>query len=105
MKLFDAFKQYIVKHPKVAAYKPTSADYDRDKLFAIVKKLATDDMMVSKEETKKVLDFLWISDMAHRLYQDFYQVLNDLLPDFNMEGEDVVEYFIAFLNQEHKAAL
>ena len=24
MKLFDAFKQYIVKHPKVAAYKPTS---------------------------------------------------------------------------------
>ena len=43
MKLFDAFKQYIVKHPKVAAYKPTSADYDRDKLFAIVKKLATDD--------------------------------------------------------------
>lgn len=37
MKLFDAFKQYIVKHPKVAAYKPTSADYDRDKLFAIVK--------------------------------------------------------------------
>lgn len=40
MKLFDAFKQYIVKHPKVAAYKPTSADYDRDKLFAIVKKLA-----------------------------------------------------------------
>jgi hypothetical protein len=105
MKLFDAFKQYIVKHPKVAAYKPTSADYDRDKLFAIVKKLVTDDMMVSKEETKKVLDFLWISDMAHRLYQDFYQVLNDLLPDFNMEGEDVVEYFIAFLNQEHKAAL
>lgn len=40
MKLFDAFKQYIVKHPKVAAYKPTSADYDRDKLFAIVKKPA-----------------------------------------------------------------
>lgn len=33
MKLFDAFKQYIVKHPKVAAFKPTSADYDRDKLL------------------------------------------------------------------------
>ena len=73
MKLFDAFKQYIVKHPKVAAYKPTSADYDRDKLFAIVKKLATDDMMVSKEETKKVLDFLWISDMAPSFKNYLYE--------------------------------
>ena len=35
MKLFDVFKQYIVKHPRVAAYKPTSNKYDRNQLFDI----------------------------------------------------------------------
>jgi hypothetical protein len=35
IRLFDAFKQYIVNHPKVTAYKPTSGKYDGGKLRKI----------------------------------------------------------------------
>lgn len=102
MKLFDSFKQYIVKHSKVAEYKPTSEKYDRDQLFDILKKLVKGDEKVPKEEADKVLDFLRISDFAHNLYKDFYNMVEIILQDFNMKGEDIVEYFIAFLNHEHK---
>ena len=103
MRLFDAFKQYIVKHPRVAAYKPTSDKYDRNELFAILRKLGPDDMKVPKEEVDKVGDFLWITDMAHSLYKDFYSTVEELLGHLGLKGEEIVEYFIAFLNQEHKA--
>ena len=103
MKLFDAYKQYIVKHSKVAAYKPTSEDYDRDKLFAILKELVKDNEKVPKEEVEKVLSFIQISDLSHHLYKDFYDAVEELLYNLDMKGEDIVEYFIAFLNQEHKA--
>lgn len=54
MKLFDAFKQYIVKHPRVAAYKPTSDKYDRDELFAILRKLGPEDMKVPNKTQGRV---------------------------------------------------
>lgn len=103
MKLFEAFKQYIVKHPRVAAYKPTSDKYDRDELFAILKKLGPEDMKVPQDEIDKVGDFLWITDLAHSLYKDFYSTVEELLGHLGLKGEEIVEYFIAFLNHEHKA--
>ena len=104
MKLFDAFKQYVVKHPRVAAYKPTSDKYDRNELFAILRKLGPDDMKVPKEEVDKVGDFLWITDMAHSLYKDFYCAVEERLGDLCMKGDEIVEYFIAFLNHDYKSA-
>ena len=57
IRLFDAFKQYIVNHPKVTAYKPTSGKYDGGKLRDVVKKLKPLEVDSSKDEIDKVGDF------------------------------------------------
>ena len=57
MKLFDAFKQYIVTHPKVAVYKPSSDQYGREKLLDILKELAPAELEFPEEERDKVGDF------------------------------------------------
>lgn len=103
MKLFEAFKQYIVKHPRMTAYKPTSDKYDRKELLAILEKLRSEDVKVSKVEVDKVRDFLWITDFAYRLYKDFYSTVEEILGHLGMKGEDIVEFFIVFLNHEYKA--
>lgn len=72
MKLFDAFKQYILTHPKVAAYKPTSDKYDGDKLLGILKELDPAEMDFPEKERDKVGDFVEISDYFHKLASDFY---------------------------------
>lgn len=101
MRIFEAFKQYIIRHPKVAAYRPTSDSYDRAQLFGIIKKLGPVDMKDSKEELDKVRDFLNISDLAHKLYKDFYRTLEEQFANLGLKGEEISEYFIAFLNHDY----
>lgn len=100
MKLFDAFKHYIVKHPKVAAYKSSSPEYDEEKLLDILKVLEPMDLDSSDVERDKVIDFLYISTYLHKLYVEFYSDVQKRLADFNMRGEEIVEFFIAFMNKE-----
>lgn len=101
MRLFDAFKRYIVKHPREQAYKPMSDEYDREKLYGILRELDLKELECTEEEKGKVLDFLRISDISHDLYQLFYKTVGELLGDLHMKGEDIVEYFIGFLNLQH----
>lgn len=101
MRLFDAFKRYIVKHPREHAYKPMSDEYDREKLYGILRKLDLKNLECTEKEKEKVLDFLRISDISHDLYLLFYKTVGELLGDLHMKGEDIVEYFIGFLNLQH----
>jgi hypothetical protein len=102
MKLFDAFKQYIVTHPKVAAYKPSSDKYDSEKLLDILKELAPDELDFTEEEKDKVVDFVEISDSFHKMADNFYNKVKSGFDDFNMKGENIVEYLIASLNREYR---
>lgn len=102
MKLFDAFKQYILTHPKVAAYKPTSDKYDGDKLLGILKELDPAEMDFPEKERNKVGDFVEISDYFHKLASDFYGKVKSGFDNFNMKGENIVEYLIAGLNREYR---
>lgn len=102
MKLFDAFKQYIVTHPKVAAYKPSSDKYDSEKLLDILKELAPDELDFTEEEKDKVVDFVEISDYFHKMADNFYSNVKSGFDDFNMKGENIVEYLIASLNREYR---
>lgn len=102
MKLFDAYKHYIVKHPKVSAYKPSSPDYDEEKLLGILKELEPMDLDFSDVERDKVIDFLHISTYLHNLYVEFYTDVQKQMADFNMKGKEIVEFFIAFMNKEFK---
>ena len=101
-KLFDAFKEYVVNHPKVAAYKPTSAKYDGRKLLDVVKKLKPSEVVTSKEELDKVGDFSEISDYFHGLVNEIYVRIKKDFNDFNMKGKDIMEFFIADLNREYR---
>lgn len=100
MKLFEAFKQYIVTHPKVAAYKPSSDKYDGEKLLDILKELDATELDFSEEERDKVGDFVEISDYFHKLTADFYGNVKSGFVNFNMRGENIGEYLIAGLNRE-----
>ena len=102
MKLFDAIKQYIVKHPKVAAYKPTSDKYDGEEIVGILNKLEEDGIEVTQEEKDKLGDFLEISDYFHGLVNEIYVHIKKDFNDFNMKGEDIMEFFIADLNREYR---
>ena len=102
MKLFDAFKQHIINHPKVDEYKPTSDKYDGGKLLEVVKKLESAEVDYNQEEVDKVADFLEISDYFHDLVIELYQCIKKYFNDFNMKGEDIMEFFIADLNREYR---
>lgn len=101
-KSFDAFKQYIAKHSKVAAYKPTSEKYDAEQLKAVLKKLPKEVVLgMEAEDLMRFKDFIAVSNLMNSLYKDFYSQLQDTIADLNMKGIDIVEYFIAFLNKEY----
>lgn len=102
MKLFDAFKQYIISHPKEVAYKPTSDNYDRTALLTITNKFPLDDIEDTQEERDKIHDFIEISDYYHGLVDEAYSFMKKVFDDFNMKGENTISYFIALLNREHK---
>lgn len=102
MKLFSAFKYYIKKHHKEPAYKPTSDLYDADKLKEVLAQIYNSKPDVNAEEMQKVFDFISITTYLHDLYKEFYAVVQRRLADFNLKGEDIVEFFIAMLNKEYK---
>ena len=101
-KFFDAYRQYIVKHPKVAAYKPTSEKYDAAQLQDAVKKLPKEVVLgITAEELIHFKDFITASDLLHSLCKDFYTQLQKTLAVLNLKGIDIVDYFIGFLNKEY----
>ena len=102
MKLFDAFKQYIVNHPKEGAYKPTSNKYDRAKLCGIINELEEDIVEVSQDDEDKLGDFITISDYFHEMHNEVYDRIKKDFYDFNMKGVDIIEFFIADLNREYR---
>lgn len=102
MKLFLAFKHYIRKHPTELAYKPTSDSYDANKLKEVLVKIHKSKPEVTEEEMQKVFDFIDVTTYLHNLYEEFYAVVQSRLADFNLKGEDIIEYFIAMFNNEHK---
>ncbi|MBR2196573.1 MAG: hypothetical protein IJ911_13300 [Salinivirgaceae bacterium] len=102
MKLFDAYKQYIIKNPKEAAYKPTSGKYDGKKLYEIVNNLDKTGLDYNREELQKVVDFWEISNYFHGLMNELYQRIKKNFNNFNMRGEDIKEFFIAILNREYR---
>lgn len=102
MTFFNQFKKYIVKHPKVTAYKPTSEKYDPAQLKDVMTKLPEDVIRsITAEDLMRVDDFIKVSTLLHNIYRDFYPELQRRLADFNMKGRDIIEYFIAFLNKEY----
>lgn len=102
MKLFSVFKHYIKKHPKEPAYKPTSDSYDADKLKEVLLKIYDSKPEVNAEEMQKVFDFIDITTYLHNLYKEFYSIVQHRLADFNLKGEEIIEFFIAILNKEYK---
>ena len=99
---FDAFKQYIAKHSKVGAYKPTSKKYDAEQMKAVLMKLPKDIVLGMKgDDLMRFHDFIEVSNLLNSLYKDFYSHLQEILTDLNMKGIDMVEYFIGFLNKEY----
>ncbi|MBQ7072873.1 MAG: hypothetical protein IJM89_05850 [Bacteroidales bacterium] len=102
MNLFDAFKQFIINHSKEVAYKPGSDKYDSDKLTAVLKELDFNNIIVSKDDVNKVKDFIEISDYFHAVMEDVYSYIKKDFDDFNMNGESIIQFFIAYLNREYK---
>lgn len=102
MTFFNKFKKYIVKHPKVVEYKPTSEHYDADQLKDVMTKLPEEAIKnITAEDLMRTQDFITVSTLLHNIYLDFYPELQRRLADFNMKGKDIIEYFIAFLNKEY----
>lgn len=102
MKLFEAFKHYIKKHSQESAYKPTTDFYDAAKLKEVLHKIYDSKPEVNAEEMQKVIDFIDISTYFHNLHKEFYSAVQRRLADFNLKGEDIIEFFIAILNKEYK---
>lgn len=101
-RFFDAYRQYIVKHSKVAAYKPTSDKYNAEQLRDVVKKLPKEVVLgITAEELMHFNDFIAASNLLNSLCKDFYSQLQITLAELNLTGKDVVEYFIGFLNKEY----
>ena len=101
-KFFGAFKQYIAKHSKVGAYKPTSEKYDAEQMKAVLMKLPKDVVLgMESDDLMRFRDFIEVSNLLNSLYKDFYSHLQNILADLNMTGIDIVDYFIGFLNKEY----
>lgn len=102
MTFFNEFKKYIVKHPKVVEYKPTSEKYDPAKLKDVMTKLPEDVIKsITAEDLMRMQDFITVSTLLHNLLLEFYPELQNRLADFNMKGREIIEFFIAFLNKEY----
>ena len=103
MKLFNKFKQHIIRNPKVVEYRPTSEKYDGKKLIEIMEQLDYAEIACPPEEREKVMDFIFVSNLLNKVIKDFYLEVEERLKNFNMKGVDIVDYFIAILNSDYKA--
>lgn len=102
---FKEYKKYIVKHPKVAEYKPTSfGKFNSSELAKVVDKLKTK-ITPADEDFTAIADFVNFSEYLHDNYDNFYKVIKDNLIHLNLKGIDIAEFFIAALNREFKVVI
>lgn len=84
---FNRYKKYIVKHDKVAAYKPTSEKgFDKAKLFDAYKKVV-DMSDITKEDVNCIADFVDVSCYLHGLYKQFYSVIREEMNNLNLKEQ------------------
>ena len=99
---FEAYKKYIIKHPKKLEYKPTNCEKFQEKaLYDICKKIDTA-IPYTEEDITAIQDFVQISSYIHRLYAELYQRISDNYLHLNLKGCDIAEYIVAGLNREYK---
>lgn len=99
---FEAYKKYIIKHPKKSEYKPTNYDkYDAGKLYDVYKKVDTT-ISCSEEDAVAIEHFVQISSYIHVLYTEFYKLIKNNYLHLNLRGCDIAEYIVAGLNREYK---
>ena len=100
MTLYDAYKEYIVRHPEVAEYKPTSKMFDEEALKEVITKLPSDIMPPTPDDIDAIKNFLLASRTLHTIYCDkLYEYIREILPTFNLSGKEICEYFIGILNR------
>lgn len=99
---FEAYKKYIIKHPKKLEYKPTNFEkFQEEALYDICNKIDTD-IPYTEADTAAIQDFVQISSYIHRLYAELYQRISDNYLHLNLKGCDIAEYIVAGLNREYK---
>lgn len=100
MTYFDAYREYIVHHPEVAEYKPTSKKFDEDALKEVITKLPSDTMPPTQDDIDAIKNFLLASRTLHAIYcDDLYDHIKQILPSFNLPGKEICAYFIGILNR------
>ena len=99
---FEAYKKYIVKHPKKGEYKPTNFDkYDAKKLYDVYEKV-DETILASEEDVVAIENFVLISNYIHDLYLEMYKHIKNNYMHLNLRGCDIAEYIVAGLNREYK---
>lgn len=101
---FNLFKEYIVKHPRKAEYKPTSVKFDEKQMLAICQCLPNF-ANAQREDKDAILDFVDLSKSINGLFEKFYKCLFDNLNHLNLKGCEIAEYFVAILNKEFKVVM
>ena len=99
MTYYDAYKEYIVHHPKVAKYKPTSEKFDEAALEEVTIKLPDDTTRPSEDDFDAIVNFLFASRTLHTMYKEMYGLIKEILPSLNMSGKEICEYFIGVQNR------
>ena len=98
---FDAYKKYIIKHPKKSEYKPTSDKYDEAKLCEVTKNIDAT-IVCSRDDEDSIVHFVHISSYIHDLYLEVYKRINNNFQHLNLKGSNIAEYIVAGLNREYK---
>lgn len=81
---FNLFKEYIVKHPRKAEYKPTSVKFDEKQMLAICQCLPNF-ANAQREDKDAILDFVDLSKSINGLFEKFYKCLFDNLNHLNLK--------------------
>ena len=126
--MFSEFKKYIINHPRVAEYRPTSDNYNKDKLLAILKTLDPSSPQVSKflddpttrqpddlpnngigtkssemeTSVRRIADFIQFSTYLHKWWTEFYRILKQDMIKTGLSGAELSLFPIAMLNRDWK---
>lgn len=98
---FNAYKQYIINHPRKVEYKPSHSEYDGSKLYDVYQKIDPT-IHGSEEDVVAINDFVQFSNYLHGLYADLYTRISSSYKHLNLKGLEISEYIIAGLNRELK---
>lgn len=98
---FNAYKQYIIDHPKKLEYKPSHPKYDGNKLYDVYQKI-NPTILGSKEDVVAIKDFVQFSNYLHGLYVELYTRISSNYKHLYLKGLEISEYIIAGLNREFK---